>query len=237
MNQLAKQPETSSPQNPMSLLVGADMSQIDTVKLKELMEMQERWEDRQAERAFNTALANFQAEMPPVFKRRKEQSGKYCYASYDDIMYLARPILKANGLAISCSQSEGDESLTIEMTISHKEGHSRKTTYTTRKDGPIKTKEGRNVTTEAQAQASSNTYARRTCLCNALDIVVTDEDDDGQAAGNPKISEEQATAIYNAMEKLPPERRKGMLEWIGAEKVEDIHAADYQKVMKNLQRA
>lgn len=221
----------------MSLLIGADMAQIDTVKLKEMMEMQERWEDRQAERAFNTALANFQAEMPQVFKRREEASKKYRYASYDDIMYSARPHLRKNGLAVSSSQSETETHLVIEMTISHKDGHSRRTTYSTPKDGPIKTREGRNVTSEAQAQASSNTYARRACLCNALDIVVTDEDDDGQSAGNPVITDDQANEIHNLASSLTPERKVKFLQWLSVERVEEIRESDFAKAIKQLSKA
>jgi hypothetical protein len=226
-----------TPQNPMALLVGQDMSQIDTVKLKEMMEMQERWEDRNAERQYNTAIAGFQAEMPPVFKWRKESQGKYNYASYDDIMAMARPILRKHGLALSFSQTETDSTITVVCTISHVGGHSRDATYTSPKDGPIKNQQGRNVTSEAQAQASANTYARRNCLCNALDIVVTDDDDNGQASADPVITEDQANEIYQLMDPLPPERRKGVLEWIKAESVDQIMAKDFEKVVKNLKRA
>lgn len=231
-NQLATVPE-----NPMGLLVGTDLSTVDVDKLGKLLDLQKDWENRQAEKSFNTALANFQAEMPAVFKRRRETQGKYTYASYDDIMYLARPFLRKNGLAISCSQTDTESTLTIEMTISHKDGHSRKTTYSTPKDGPIKTREGRNVTSEAQAQNSSNTYARRLCLCNALDIVVTDEDDNGQAASNDLITEAQATEVFNLLENLPPERKAGFMEWIvtlGADSVEGIPSAQFGKVIKAL---
>jgi len=230
----------TTPQNPMALLGQMDLSNVDPDKLEKLLQIQATWEDRQAEKAFNTALADFQAEMPQVFKGRKESKGKYTYASYDDIMFVARPILRKNGLSISCSQSETETVLTIEMTISHKGGHSRKTTYSTPKDGPIKTQDGRNVTSQAQAQSSSNTYARRICLCNALDIVVTDEDDDGQAAGDPLITEEQAGEIYQLMEKLTKERKEGFMEWIqklGAEKVEDLRQSDFRKVVSQLKRA
>lgn len=222
----------------MALLVGTDLSKIDPDKLEKLLALQERWEDRNAERAFNAALANFQAEMPPVFKWRAESKGKYNYASYDDIMLKARPILRKNGLAISCSQTETETSLTILMTVSHKEGHSREVTYTTPKDGPIKTQDGRNVTSQAQAQASSNTYARRTCLCNALDIVVTDEDDDGQTAIEPRVSEEQAAAIYDLLGQFEDKgkTKAAFLKWAQAEKVEDLAASGFESFMKNLNK-
>lgn len=220
----------------MALLVGADLSTVDVDKLGKLLDLQKDWENRQAEKAFNSALANFQAEMPAVFKRRRETQGKYTYASYDDIMYLARPFLRKNGLAISCSQTDTESTLTIEMTISHKDGHSRKTTYSTPKDGPIKTREGRNVTSEAQAQNSSNTYARRLCLCNALDIVVTDEDDNGQAAADDPVSADQATEIYNLLEQCPKGTKEGFLNFLEAESVEKIPSAKFGKAIAALKK-
>lgn len=225
-----------APHNPMALLVGQDMSQIDTVKLKEMMEMQERWEDRNAEKQYNTAIAGFQAEMPPVFKWRQESRGKYNYASYDDIMALARPILRKHGLALSFSQTETDSTITVVCTISHVGGHSRDATYTSPKDGPIKNSDGRNVTSEAQAQASANTYARRNCLCNALDIVVTDDDDNGQASADPAIDEEQETEILNLLDQCPPEAKPGFLSYLGAASVKDIRASQFGKARAALNK-
>lgn len=224
----------TTPQNPMALLGQMDLSNVDPDKLEKLLNIQAVWEDRQAEKAFNSALADFQAEMPQVFKGRKESKGKYTYASYDDIMFIARPILRKNGLAISCSQSETETVLTIEMTISHKGGHSRKTTYSTPKDGPIKTQDGRNVTSQAQAQSSSNTYARRICLCNALDIVVTDEDDDGQASIGNDVTEEDINTLHNLFDQLPEESRPAFLAYMGVERAADIHSSSVKRAISAL---
>jgi hypothetical protein len=221
---------------PWSIISPEMIKELDVEKLERLFALQERHTEKEAEKAFNSALADFQAEMPPVFKWRQESKGKYHYASYDDIMALARPILRKNGLAISCSQSETETALTIEMTVSHKEGHSRVTTYTTPKDGPIRTQDGRAVTSQAQAQASSNTYARRNCLCNALDIVVTDEDDNGQAASEARVDEDQANELHNLLGQFQDngKTKAAFLKWAGSATVEELPASGFASYVKNL---
>lgn len=221
--------------NPFALLTPEMLKELDVEKLERVFAMQERMDEKNAERLFNTALAAFQSEMPPVFKWRQESKGKYNYAAYDDIMKLARPILRKCGLSISCDQSDTTEAITVILTISHTAGHSRVCRYTTPKDGPIKTADGRNVTSHAQAQSSSNSYARRICLCNALDIVVTDEDDDGAAAATQTISQDQAAEIYNLLEQIDDkETTKRFLAWIKVESVDQIPADAYAPAVKNL---
>jgi hypothetical protein len=229
---------SAAPGNPMSLLVGADLSAIDTDKIGKLMEMQAAWEARDAKRQFNEALAAFQAEMPPVFKGRKESKGKYTYAAYEDIMRIARPILRTHGLAPTFSQEETEFTLTVKCKISHVGGHSEETPFTLPKDGPIKTQDGRNVTSQAQAQGSANSYARRYALCNALDIVVTGEDDD--AAGTiRKLNEEQAREVEGRLvecEKLDKGMTGRFLEWLGVEHVNEIPVESYHLALNELNR-
>lgn len=218
----------------MSLLAGQNLETIDVDKLGKLLDLQKDWEDREAKRQFHVAVAGFQSEMPPVFKWRQESKGKYFYASYDDIMKVARPILKKYGLSVSFSQADSAELLSVVCRISHIGGHTAETPYSTPKDGPIKTREGVAVTSLAQAQSSSNTYARRICLCNALDIVVTDEDTDG--APEPElITEDQAAEIYNLLEQIgDPSVKTRFLAWLKVDSVEKIRVEDFKPSVKNL---
>lgn len=230
---------TDAPGNPMALLVGADLSTIDTDKIGKLMEMQANWEDRQARQKFNEALAAFQAQMPPVFKGRQESTGKYRYAAYEDIMKVARPILREHGLAVSFSQIEDENTLTITCRIAHIAGHSTETPFTLPKDGPIKRKDGSNVTSMAQAQGSANSYAKRYCLCNALDIVVTGEDDDGAGAMLHTLNEEQALEVEKRLiecEKIDKGMTSRFLEWLGVTHVNDIPVESYHLALNELNR-
>jgi hypothetical protein len=232
----------AAPAEPAPLLFGiitADMlKDIDVDKMQHLLDMKLRIEAIEAEKQFNKALASFQGEMPAVYKWRAESKGKYNYASYDDIMRLARPILQKNGLSVSFSQSETTDTLTIVCRISHVGGHTLESPFAMPKDGPIKTSDGRNVTSLAQAQASSNTYAKRYCLCNALDIVVTSEDDDCEAGGGTSLfNEHEVSEVSTLLDKFGETRDNvlsGMLNWLRVESLTDIPSARFNEVMDKL---
>ena len=160
---------------PLAMLNGLDLNNLNTDALEQIMDLQERYDDRNAKKAFYAALANFQAEMPHVHKTRKGPG--YTYAALDDIMKVAGPILQKNGLSVSFPQTTTDHETNIICRVMHRDGHFEETPYSTEKSPPIKTRDGRNVTNLEQAGASSNSFAKRYCLCNALNIIVTDEDD------------------------------------------------------------
>lgn len=227
-NQLA----TTPPENPMALLMGADLSTIDPDKLEKLLALQERWEDRQAEKALAAALSAFQAECPTIKKERKNEHLRTAYAKIDDIMATIQPVLSKHGLSVSFDTPSTKESLTAICYVMHSAGakFSRQVTV------PVDTgMRGANIT---QQLGSASSYAQRYALIAALNLNVTDrQDDDGATSGSGKITEEQANEIYQLMDPLPPERRKGVLEWIKAESVEHIMAKDFEKVVKNLKRA
>lgn len=168
---------------PVTLLNGVDLGSINVDALEKIMDLQERYEDREAKKAFYAALANFQAEMPHVKKTR--QGPGYMYASLDDIMLIAGPLLKKNGLSASFPQSIEDHKTNITCRVMHRDGHYEDTPYTTEKSPPIQSRAGRNVTNLEQAGASSNSFAKRYCFQNALNIIVTDEDDNATSVTTP----------------------------------------------------
>lgn len=166
--------------NPMTLLSKLDLNNVNTDAMEKLMDLQERWEANNAKRAYAEAVAAFQAEMPPISKKREGRS--YVYAAFDDIMKVAAPILQKHGLSVSFPQESTEEETRITCRVMHVGGHSEDTPYTTQKSKPLQTRDGRNIINLEQAGGSSNSYAKRYCFCNALNIVVTDEDDDAISA-------------------------------------------------------
>lgn len=229
-NQLA----TTPPQSPSPWsMIDADMiKELDVEKLERLYALQERHVASEAERQLATALTNFQAECPTIKKERKNEHLRTAYAKIDDIMATIQPVLSKHGLSVSFDTPSTKESLTAICYVMHSAGakFSRQVTV------PVDTgMRGANIT---QQLGSASSYAQRYALIAALNLNVTDrQDDDGGASGSEFISEDQANEIHNLMEKLTPERKKAMLEWANVKTVEEIPAADYRKVIKNLQRA
>lgn len=170
---------------PMEVINSAIQSNMAPESLEKLMDLQERFEANNAKKSFNASLVKAQREMPTVYKGRSNAGTRSSYASFDDIMRVVRPVLDTHGLALSFSQSETETTMTVICTIMHVDGHSSDTPFTLPKDEVIKSAAGKSVTNLAQAQGSANSYAKRYCLCNALNIVLGDQDDDAQAQNVP----------------------------------------------------
>lgn len=225
-------------QNPLALLGRMDLNEIDPDKLEKLLSLQERWEDRRGEREHALALVAIQAEMPQIHKGRSVQ-GKYQYASYDDIMRVARPILQRHSMAVSFSQSESEKAITIVCKLTHSGGFSTETPLTIPKLEKIQSRGGADVTNSAQAMGSTLSYAKRYCLCNALDVVVTDEDDDGVSADIAMISERQGNDLLSLMDQMEdsePGSKERFLKWLGITSIFDLPENRYAEADNMLHR-
>ena len=86
----------------MNLVSMAVNKDFDLDRLTKLMELQERWEAREAKKAFVAAMASFKANPPEVVKKSKVdfQSGKgrvnYKYATLHDCVGVIVPALSRN---------------------------------------------------------------------------------------------------------------------------------------------
>ena len=161
---------------PMQMLNTAVSQGADLDKLEKLMNLQERWENSEAKKAFNEALAGFQAELGPIIKKRE---GHNCsYADIDDIAQAIRPILDAFGLAYRFEQFQENNAITVTCIVTHTKGHRESATLTALSD----TSGGKNA---IQAMASTVTYLRRYTLTGALGITTGSDDNDG---GKPAVS-------------------------------------------------
>lgn len=218
----------TTPQNPFSILTPELLQSLDVDKMERVFALQERLAANNAEQALARSLADFQKEVPAIKKERKSNNSQY--ASLDDIMFSIREPLSKHGLSISFDTETTETSLKAVCHVIHTGGarFSREMTV------PIdKGMRGANVT---QQLGSASSYARRYALVNSLNLVITDQDDDGGGT-SPTITEDQANEIHQLMEPLDAGRRKSALEWIGAEKVEDIKSSDFTKFTKQLQKA
>lgn len=210
---------TTTPQNPISLLAGQDMSGIDTEKLGKLMELQERWEARQSEKMLADALANFQSTCPSAIKSRKSDRGQF--ASLDDIMFAIRATLAANGLSVSFDTNTPEAGkLTAVCHVMHRDGGRFSREVTVPVDSAMRAN-------DTQKMGSAISYAKRYALVAALNIIVSDHDDDGQGAGTKTITAIQAEELTNMLKSTPQGTLEAMLQWAGVETLAELPAAKY----------
>jgi hypothetical protein len=175
MNQVATKQAQQIAATPADLLQIAVQSNADIDKLEKLMNLQQRWEESEAKKAFFFAMSGFQSKLEPIIKKREAHNSKY--ADIDDIAQAIRPLLAQAGLSYRFEQEQGEGVITVTCIVTHEAGHCEKTTMTAMYD----TSGGKNA---IQSIASSVTYLRRYTLTGALGITTGQDDSDG---GKPEI--------------------------------------------------
>ena len=187
---------------PMQLLQAAVANNVDAQQLEKLMDLQERYEANQARKSFSAAMADFQAHCPTIPKSRK--ADRYSYAPLDEILRTIRPHLDSAGLSVVFNTKAELGIITAFCTVQHRDGHSVTSEFSAPIDPAMKV----NAT---QQVGSANSYAKRYALCNALNLVGSEFDDDGFRASTPAdtdkapATDEQLAMIadYRDAEQIP----------------------------------
>lgn len=153
-------------------------SNADVDKLEKIMDLQERWEQKEAKKAFINSMSQFQSICPPIMKGKK---GHNCnYATLPSIHAVVKKPLYECGLKFSYEQSTKGGEMTVKCVVTHVDGHSESTSMS----APMDASGSKNA---IQAIGSSNSYLQRYTLIGALGIVTADHDDDGMKASEINI--------------------------------------------------
>ena len=165
----------------------------DIDKMERLMQMHERLQARQAEQAFNDALAQMQVVLPEVSERGaiKNRNGdkQSTYALWEDINQAIKPVLAQHGFALSFRTST-ETGIAVTGVLSHKLGHREESSILL----PADVSGSKNA---VQAIASSISYGKRYTAGALLNLTSRGEDDDGQAAGANESLIERIKAADN----------------------------------------
>ena len=183
--------------SPMALLRMALDKGADPEKLKALMDLAERWDARQASIAFGEAITAFQHDCPPVIKanpvygKDKNLGPQYFFASFDDLMAVAGPIMAKHKIAVTYDTTFANGIMTTTARVrvgSH--------TETTSVSLGLPVIPNAN---DSQRAGGALAYGQRYALKAALGIVVTGEDNDaqGQNAGIPEKEVVEINALLD----------------------------------------
>lgn len=198
----------------------------DVEKLDKLLDMQERVMGKQAEMAFNSAMASLQPELPAI--KKTKDGHKYKYAPYDQIDRLIRPHYTEHGFSLSFNSESKGDNVHYYGTISHKEGFSR----TAEMILPADTSGSKN---EIQAVGSTISYAKRYLVGMLLNIVTEDEDDDA-AYGNERLTPEMVSKVQELIESTGRSEAR-LLKIKGVNSIEHILLKDYGWIISRLKEA
>jgi hypothetical protein len=166
------------PQTPMAMLQLAVAKNMTAETIKGFMDLQERWERNEAERAYNAAFAAFKAEAVRVIRGKVYTDGPLKgtrYAELIDVVDAVTPALSLHGLSASWKVTKNDKDW-IEVTcyLKHVAGHFDTNTF----GGPPDAGSAKNM---IQARASTKTYLERYTLLGILGLSTQNADRDGRA--------------------------------------------------------
>lgn len=210
---------------------------VDVQKMTALLDMQERILAKQAEAAFNGALARLSAHMPRVSKKgtiklvTKEgvDKGSIPFARWEDVDSVIRPLMRQEGFTLSFNAQprtgEGGGAV-VSGTLLHAEGHSRTVSIPLALDSGA----GRN---NLQAMGSTLSYGKRYCAEMLLNIVREGADDDGATGGAEFITPDQAAHIISQIRALGVVQEK-FLAMLKAPTVEQISTENHEKALHML---
>ena len=184
--------------NVFTVLESAVQKGIDPDGLTKLVDLQERIAKSEAEQAYNAAMKAAQSEMPKIVKAKVNKQTGSMYADLGDINIQITPVYTKHGFSLSFSEgtAKREEDIRIVCICAHEKGHARESFI----DLPIDNVglQGKPNKTIIHGTGSTFSYGQRYLIKLLFNLSIDEEDDDGQAAGEPeykkKLYEEGKTA-------------------------------------------
>jgi len=188
-------------------------------RLEQMLAMKERMDAQASEQAFNAAFASASAEIPSIPLNGKGHNGRP-YATLKDIVAKTRPVLAAHGLSLSWDVSTEDGKVRIVATLSHTQGHTRRSEIVL----PADTSGSKNP---VQAIGSAQTYGARYTAQAILGLALGDDvDDDGAGTSTGTITADQFQSLRDLMERADADEAR-FLRVYGIEHLHDLPSAKY----------
>ncbi|WP_081044032.1 ERF family protein [Bordetella bronchiseptica] len=167
--------------SPMGMMLAAMHQGATLEQVEKMMDLQERWEHREAEKAFNDALAGFKAEAVEVLKRKTvdftSQKGRtyYKHAELSDVVEAVGPALSRHGFSWSWKTEQSAGQIRVTCILKHRQGHSDSVSLEASSD-----QSGNK--NSIQAIASTVTYLQRHTLKAITGVSEKGDDNDGAGA-------------------------------------------------------
>lgn len=212
--------EVAQPSTPMRLLEMAVAKDASIEQMKQLLELQERWEANEARKAFFAAMAKFKENAPRIVKNVTKKAGQMDlhYASLDNVVGTITPALSAVGIRHRWEMKQEGSLVTVTCVLSHDMGHSEATALT----GPNDTSGSKNV---IQAIGSVTTYLQRYTLLAATGLAASGMDTDGaDAIKNPRMPEQEFVNFRDSIEgarDIAELQRLFSVAYVAAQRVRD----------------
>jgi hypothetical protein len=194
-------------QTPWNRLIDRAISDRDfpIANIESLWKMNLENDTRRQRREYNVAMAAAQAAMVPVLRSTTNSHLHTKYASYDAIDAVVRPIYSEQGFSVTFGTEAPHVpgNIRVVCVVKHIGGWEEKDLAL---EAPPDTSgsQGKANKTPVQAVGSTVSFLRRYLLCLAFNIVLANEDDDGEGQRKPPPDTRDRQAG-----KSPPSRPPG----------------------------
>jgi len=219
---------------PMTMIQMAIEQGADLDKLSALMDLQERWDAKEARKAFIVAKAKFAAEEITVgknkhvgFESKRGADTSYMHATLDNVTKTLMPILSKYGLSYSweTEQFEGGM-IRVTCILTHEQGHSERVAL---QGGADQSGNKNNI----QAVGSTVTYLQRYTLLAITGTATQEQDDDAGVVS--LISEDQKSKIIDLIKEVRADERR-FFNLFDVEYIDQLPAAKFDKAVKALEQ-
>lgn len=232
VSRMPDQHSITAPQTPITpqAMLSAAVAAGNTELAGKLMDLVERWEIRQARKAFDQAITQAKAEIPIIIKRQEmgEAGSKKLNYKYEDMAAIARvvdPILSKLGLGYRFrTHCEGDL-VNVICIVFHSEGHSEENDLSSKPD----ISGGKNP---AQAVGSTVTFLSRYTLKAALGLAASADDDAG-GGSSEAISDDQTREVLKLIEAVKADADRFCAVYKIAA-VQDLPASKFSQAVSKL---
>ncbi len=179
------------------MVIEKGISSDNVAAFKELVQLHREEVKLNAEKEFAAAFAELQRRLPVIDGYRpipdKQGRTKFCYANFEDIDAIVRPICLECGFTYGFHESAIDGGrVTVTMTLTHSGGHSRAIPYS------VRIGSGPPGCGESQADVSGHTYAQRGAIEAGLALRIIGRKDDARMEGTPITPQQSADFEHRA---------------------------------------
>lgn len=172
---------------------------IDPDRIERFIVLKERIDANAAKKAFDAAVAQAKATIPPAEKNSTGHNNKR-YADFYAYAKVVDPIISALGLSYRFRTDQSDR-ITVTCVLTHEGGHSEENSLA----GPADASGSKNA---IQAIGSTLTYLQRYTLVQALGLAASGDDDGNAAGAGETLTEDQVMDLQALVEEFGADAKK-----------------------------
>lgn len=229
-------PVSEMDKSPAGMMAMAVANGQDLVQLEKLLDLQIRWEENEAKKAYHKAMAAFKSDPPKIDKDQhvkfETAKGKteYKHASLANVTDKINRALSEHGLSAGWKQAQGEGGiLSVTCTITHELGHSESTTLSAGLD----LSGGKN---NIQALGSTNSYLERYTILALTGLATKEMDDDGVGSEQPEyVTGDQRDEIV-ALLAFTNSANAAFWNFAGGKNIDEIPLKNANKVIAMLRK-